>query len=354
MIKYPSVDQFRNVIKAVEYKARWAGYDEEGNPKFDRTVDLPTLKFRATVKLHGTNAAWNKNMVTEELIFQSRERELSLTSDNAGFMLYMSSKTGFINELIDQYISIIQPTEQPKRVVVFGEWCGSTVQKGVALSQLEKMFVIFGCKFFFDSDEGEDSGYWIDLEKVKHIVSHEARIYNIMNYQTWEFDIDFNKPHEVQNKLVELSLEVENECPVGKAFGVSGIGEGVVCQCIEPGWNGSAFRFKVKGEKHSASKVKVLAAVDVEAINSLNEFVDSVVTENRLEQMLGNLQTEKLLPFEMTSMGEFIRLVYQDIMKEETDTIIANQLDPKKLGGPIANKARKWFIQKFNASVGLN
>ena len=33
---------------------------------------------------------------------------------------------------------------------------------------------------------------------------------------------------------------------------------------------------------------------------------------------------------------------------EEADTIIANQLEVKKLGGPIADKARKWFITKFN------
>jgi len=62
---------------------------------------------------------------------------------------------------------------------------------------------------------------------------------------------------------------------------------------------------------------------------------------------------EKLLPFEMKSMGDFIRIVYADVMKEEADTIVAAQLDPKKLGGPIANKARPWFINKFNSSVGV-
>jgi hypothetical protein len=36
-------------------------------------------------------------------------------------------------------------------------------------------------------------------------------------------------------------------------------------------------------------------------------------------------------------------------MKEESDTIVANQIDPKKLGDPIANKARKWFVEKLNS-----
>jgi hypothetical protein len=59
---------------------------------------------------------------------------------------------------------------------------------------------------------------------------------------------------------------------------------------------------------------------------------------------------EQLKPFDMTSMGDFIRWVFNDAMKEEADTVIANQLDPKKLGGPIANKARKWYMNKFNGT----
>ncbi len=67
------------------------------------------------------------------------------------------------------------------------------------------------------------------------------------------------------------------------------------------------------------------------------------------EQGLDNLVREQLKPFEMQSLGEFIRWVYNDIIKEEVDTIVANGFDPKKLGGPVANKARLWYINKFNA-----
>ena len=66
--------------------------------------------------------------------------------------------------------------------------------------------------------------------------------------------------------------------------------------------------------------------------------------------MLQKMQTELLKPFEMTSMGDFLRLLVGDIHKEEMDTIVANQLDMKKLGSAVSNTARKWFIQKFNAS----
>lgn len=355
MIKYPSINQFRNVIKSVEQKTRWVGFDENGEPKFNRDVELPTLKFRGTTKLHGTNAGIVKNIETGEITFQSRERELSLLQDNAGFMLYMSSKTDVINHLIDTIVSEYTCIDKPTKVAVFGEYCAGNIQKGVALSQLpEKMFVIFGVRYCYPATEDEQNNdIWIDLDKVKHITSPEDRIYNILNFPTVEIDIDFNKPHEVQNKIIDMTIAVEDECPVGKAFGVSGVGEGLVFQCITPGWKSSAFWFKSKGEKYSISKVKTISSVDVEAINSLNAFVDSVVTENRLEWALNNMINEKLLPFEMKSMGDFLRVLHADILKEELDTIVANQLDPKKLGAPIANKARKWYIAKLDESIGL-
>ena len=53
----------------------------------------------------------------------------------------------------------------------------------------------------------------------------------------------------------------------------------------------------------------------------------------------------------MSSVGDFIRWVYNDVLKEESDTIMANGIEPKKLGGPIALAARRWFIDKLNSEV---
>ena len=50
--------------------------------------------------------------------------------------------------------------------------------------------------------------------------------------------------------MIEITEAVENECPVGKHFGVSGVGEGVVWTCVSEGWNDSGTWFKVKGEAH--------------------------------------------------------------------------------------------------------
>lgn len=353
MIKFGSIEQFRTVVKQVQDRVRWSGKDADGNNIFDRDKPLPILTFEGTVKLHGTNASFVYDVATDALAYQSRERVLSLTQDNAGFMLYMMQHEAKLKEIANNFLG----ANLAEKVVVYGEWCGSNIQKGVAITGLPKMFVIFACKTLTgteDDDDDDVNATWVPVRNYLDNVDHSINIYNINEFQTFTATIDFNNPHEAQNTLIEITEQVEKECPVGRHFGrVLGTdnttGEGVVWRPIDPYWSSQRYVFKVKGEKHSASKVKTLAAVDIDAINSLKEFVESVVTENRMEQMLDVMQREKLLTFEMKNLGEFIRLVYQDVIKEEMDNIIENQFDPKKLGGPIADVARKWYITKFNA-----
>lgn len=53
MIKWPSIEQYRNLVKNVQMKNRYRGKDADGEPIFDAFAKLPTLKFEGTVKLHG-------------------------------------------------------------------------------------------------------------------------------------------------------------------------------------------------------------------------------------------------------------------------------------------------------------
>ena len=144
-----------------------------------------------------------------------------------------------------------------------------------------------------------------------------------------------------QNQLIELTEAVEAECPVGKAFGVSGIGEGIVWTCVTPGWESSKFWMKVKGEKHSVSKVKTL--VDVEALANIQAFLDYAVTEARLDQGFTEVAAK-----DIKDIAAFLRWMYNDIIKEEADTIEANGLDPKTIGKNISARARPWFIKRIN------
>lgn len=317
MIKFPSIEQYRNVIREVKTNHDYQGKDESEQPIYQHLSPYPVLDFVGTVKLHGTNASVVK--YKDRVEFQSRERVLSLQQDNYQFALSMSNKDlGFLFEdiVFNEYIA------------VFGEWIGQGVQSGVAVSNLSKTFVIFAYKV---------DDVWVDIQRS----DFSQNIYHIENFSTWNLEIDFNSPESVQNRLVELTEQVEKECPVGKHFGFSGVGEGIV-------WTTSDRRycFKVKGEKHSSTKVKTLASVDTELIESMNEFVNNVLTESRLKQGIDKL-TEMGLEVSQKSTGEYLRWIIGDVVKEEQDTIITNQFDLKKLNPLLSNKARVWFFNNF-------
>lgn len=153
--------------------------------------------------------------------------------------------------------------------------------------------------------------------------------------------------------IIKILSINEDKCDI-PIYSFDLIGEGIVWRCVTPGFTSSSHTFKVKGEKHQTSRVKTLNPIDVELMASQKAFIDSVVTPARLEQGLYNLVREQLLPFEMTSMGAYIRWVYNDTIKEEADNIVANQYDPKKLGKPISERARQFFIQKYNEGFEIS
>ena len=341
MYPFPSINQFRHVITQVRHQAAYMGLDEAGEAIYNPAPKYPTLTFQGTVKLHGTNAAIVfENGVTT---FQSRERVLTFEADNAGFYAHMNQpKMSWHLKCLQEAIAMelgCSGEVDDQLIAVYGEWCGGNIQKNVAIAGSPKMFVIFAVKV---------NDVWQDISDMP-LMREEASIYNIEDFPSWTINIDFEKPEIAQNMLAALTEKVEEMCPVGKAFGNEGIGEGIVWRCASD--LTSELWFKVKGEKHSASKVKTLASTDVESVARIRDFVEQVVTPQRLEQGLANITNEKMLPFAMTSMGDFIRWVHADVIKEESDTILASQFDVKKLGGPIALVAKRWFVEQLNAAA---
>lgn len=333
MYPFPSINQFRNVVKTVREQACYMGKNDAGEAIFNPAPVYPKLSFTGTVKLHGTNAAiaFDERGYT----FQSRERVLTREADNAGFMAHMEQWLLPVSVMFQKIADLNNHNDVAiSTIVVYGEWCGGNIQKGVAITGLPKMFVIFAVKI---------NDQWVETPNVS---CPEASIYSTKQHTNFNIDIDFEHPEEAQNQLAKLTEVVEACCPVGLAHGIEGVGEGIVWRCDSN--PSSEYWFKVKGEKHSASKVKTLASVDVEAVEQINDFVTMAVTEARLEQGLHNLINEQLKPFAMTSMGDFIRWVHQDVLKEEADTLQASGIDYKKLGSPIALAAKRWFSNKLN------
>jgi len=341
MIKYPSIEQFRTVVTNINRHYNYIGLDKNGDAIYDHSLPKPVLTFKGTVKLHGTNAAVSYNK-DGRFWAQSRENIITVEKDNAGFAFFAESNKDAFNKLFREIQEKTNVSYEHNTVTIYGEWCGGNIQKGVGITNLPKSFFIFGVKISpIVADEEElknQPAYWVDYSYLK---SPENKIYNIDDYETFSIDIDFNMPALVQNQLSELTIAVEEECPVAKAFGFSGIGEGIV-------WStevkGIVHRFKVKGERHSSSKVKTLASVDVEKLEGIQKFVEYAVTESRFNQALENTFINDE-PIDVKKMGDVIRWVVNDVVKEEMDTMVANNIEPKEINKYLSSKVREMFFK---------
>lgn len=325
---FPSIEQFRTARRSVQYKAQFVGLDDLGEPIMNRNAILPKIKYKGTVKLHGTNSA----IVFSNGSFycQSRERIIQPGNDNAGF-------ASFVHSCKD--LDILK-SNFGDNVVVYGEWAGKGIQKGVAIAQLEKAMFIFAAQKISENGEKEE---WIDIKDWKL----PCNFYNILDYDTFDIEINFENPEYDINKINEWVLEVENNCPVGRSFGIDGVGEGIVFKPIDSNYNNSRYWFKAKGDKHSNSKVKKLATIDIAKFESTQSFVNFALEEGRMEQGFnwlkenGKEQSEK-------STGDFIRWIFNDVQKECLEEAKESGIEEKDLGKILSTPAKRWFFNRIN------
>lgn len=325
-IPFTKIGQYRNIISHVCHV-----------PEGEVRASQPTLKFFGTVKLHGTNAGVSYSK-EDGLWYQSRKNIITPDKDNAGFAFFAESRKGVFMKFMD-YLH-----KDGYITTIFGEWCGKGIQKGVAIAELDKRFVVFAVKYTGIEDEGDHCYIQPDF------MSEDDNIYNIFDFKTYEIDIDFNKPQLAQAEMVKLVDDVEKECPFAKEFGVSGVGEGIVWSYFNEDGHREHI-FKTKGEKHSSSKVKTIANVDVEKIASIDKFVEYSVTENRLNQAVEQVFTSAGETPRIQMMGAFLKWLNRDIVTEEIDTLNKNGLEPKDVGKSISQKGRVWFMEYLDKMV---
>jgi hypothetical protein len=317
VIKYPSIGQFRNLVKDIQFAYKGA---------------LPAVRMVGTVKVHGTNASVVITGSGDQYP-QSRSNIISVGSDNMGFAAWHHGNRDLFRGFADKIRRDCE-LESDDTIVIYGEWAGKGIQRGVAVSDVDKFFYAFGVKVILT----DDSEKWL---KDYPLIHCEPGIIDSRMVWVDSIEIDFNSPQSIVNTLVDITNNIEHQCPVGKFFGVEGVGEGVVWRYIDD--KGNLFQCKVKGEKHSSSKVKKLAEVDTEKLNSVREFVDYAVTENRMSQgfkeVCNDIADRKML-------GKFIKWVSTDVVKEESDTLAESGLCMKDVGGALSRKAKDWFFAK--------
>lgn len=331
---FPSIDQFFHVRRNVLWKSQYRGQDANDEPIMDRTAVMPVLSYEGTVKGHGTNACL-VFMANNGFYCQSRENIITPEKDNAGFARWASS-------VLEEDLNVIRanfPADWQK-VAVYGEWAGQGIQKNVAISTLPKAFYIFAARLISEDGETEE---WLNTRDW----TLPQGIYNIYNFPTFKIDVNFESPEYAIAEINKWVLEVEAECPIGKAFGVSGIGEGLVFSCTTKGWESSRYWFKAKGAKHQNSHVRKFATVDIEKFESEQAFVSAVLDEGRLEQGFNWLK-ENGKNQDQSGTGDFIRWIFNDVVKECSPEMEASNIQEKNLGKLLSGPAKKWYFARLN------
>lgn len=127
------------------------------------------------------------------------------------------------------------------------------------------------------------------------------------------------------------------------------IGEGVVWKVAVPTGlpHTDELIFKVKGPKHSDTKVKTTVEIDVEKVANARAYADAVVTDHRLEKMVEKLK-EAGVDLDIKNTGAFLKLVGQDVIKEELDRLDASDLTWKDVAAPVNAAAKQWWMQLVN------
>ena len=354
-IAYSSIEQFRTVIKKVQNSSRYIGQDENDEPIYDRNVQMPTLRAIGSEKIHGTNASVCYSH-SDGFWVQSRKNIISQEQDNASCALSAMQNEEAWMEIITTLAKEYDIDLNEKIIVIYFEWAGGNIQKSSALSGLSKRAMIF--QYFkvspleptISDDGSEINAYWL-ATKSKDVWMEKSQndIFNIMNFPTVTIEIDFNQPLMSQNKMIAFVDSLELSSLVGEQFGIEkNIGEGYVFSFE---FKGDVHKFKVKGEEHSkhSGKVKTLKPVDEAFENKKIEFVNNIACISwRLEQMYNEVVSEQKDDISIKDLGGFLRKVINDVMKEESDIMEEQGLEPKMVNSMISKVAKSYFFSRLD------
>lgn len=302
-----------------------------------------TVNYRAKVKLHGTNAAIHVTL-DGELECQSRERIITPEDDNYGFARWVHSHR-------EEWLRALAPG-----TVVFGEWAGPGVMKGVALSKIpEKVFAVFAVL-----QEGEVNALSVEPQEILTLV-HRTPCYVIPWYKDLVVTVDWDATAEALTPVLDtINAEVRavESCDpwVKTVFGVDGTGEGLVFYPTMAETGQTAIdayylrMFKAKGDEHKTVAQKAPAQADPEVAKGAEEFASLVLTEARLEQGVETtLPAGATMRYDVKRIGPFLGWISKDVVKECGPELVASGLDPKAAAKAVTDYARKWYMAKFAA-----
>jgi hypothetical protein len=292
---------------------------------------FPVVEYRAKVKLHGSNCA--VQVTGDGIVAQSRTALLTPESDYKGFATWTKAH--------EAYFAQLQPG-----IVVFGEWCGPGVEKGMAISQASrKVFAVFAV---------QAAGRVVYEPDAVRALVPAAGAPDDLYVLPWEgaaITIDYGARASLDAVAAALNdrvAAVEREDPwVKQVFGISGLGEGLVFYPTR--LDGGALpadpeplaqlMFKAKGEKHRTAGTRTAVAVDASVVASVDELVALMVTEARLQQGVAAVGGR-----DPRLTGKFLAWIAADVRKESVAELEASGLTWAQVDKPVQVRARAWYL----------
>lgn len=318
------------------------------------------VKYRAKVKLHGANCAIQIRP-NEPIVCQSRTAILTPERDFAGFAEWVKQSSLSV-DFSDQAKSRTKYDESQwqnlasgQGLILFGEWVGKGIQKGVAVSSIpNKSFAIFGARYFdndlaFVMEPAELEGLLERGAIAETCVLNFADTY-VLPWHDLTVEIDWSASDAdlapIAETISKAVLEVEKNDPwVKSVFNIDGVGEGLVFYPVSKehlGYdNFKNLVFKAKGKAHKVIASAKPAQVNPETASSINAFVEMVLTPARLDQ-----GAQACAPIEPKNTGKFVAWVQSDVSKECQLELQASGISIDDVKKALTIKAREYFLNK--------
>lgn len=327
--KFPKIRGLHYVVATVEQLL-----------DLDRPVET-RLTYRAKVKLHGTNMGV-RIYPDGRLVSQSRNADC--TTDGYNFPQYIAQRGVFFRELIGD----------ADEVVIFGEWAGPGIQKGVSVNQMQtKAWFVFGCLIV----RGSESRMVTEPAEILAFMSTGAEAWpDCLHVIPWHGDpieLDFRDPERLERQAERLNSEMQriDTCDplIADLFGIEGTGEGMVMYPlgIEDLESWGRYAIKVKGESHKPEPgSRLRAQTRVPVSEDVLAFIDAAVSPARVSQGMQELFGEG--PYFREGLGALIKWVSQDLHTECDLEAIASGLQWSQINRNVAPKVREIYFDMLN------
>ena len=289
-----------------------------------------SARFVPTTKLHGCNAGVVLPANGTPLVAQSRNRVLTLDADNYGFAAWVAEHEGALRE----YLFAVRGAETTSDFVVWGEWVGPGIQRGVACSQIpRRVWAPFAAAFM----RGDALEY---VSAPPFPLDAGTGIYPVLRWGPAEISLDKPLPAWVE----EATAAEDARCTWSWGrFGVEGSGEGLVWVPVDAPY---ALTFKTKGLAHrEVGPRPERPATDASAAE---ELAGRLCQPARLDKGLDYLR-EIRLPLDRTSTGAYLQWVHQDVQRECADELLGVEWKP--VARCLTAIARKYLATAVDSAV---